>query len=66
MKKEFSGEKSGEKERRQKEDKTEKVMGVERRTREEIVQWNQMTSLRFHTWVDIRHPRPPFRVKPQA
>ena len=31
---------------RKKKDKTERAMGVGRRTREEIVKWNQMTTLR--------------------
>ena len=30
-------------------DKTEKVTGLGRRTREEIAKWNQMTALRFQT-----------------
>ena len=30
-------------------DKTERVTGLGRRTREEIAQWNQMTALRFQT-----------------
>ena len=41
-------------------DKTERVTGLGRRTREEIAKWNQMTALRFQTWGNIRHPRPPF------
>ena len=32
-----------------KEDKTESVLGLGRRTREEIVKWNQMTALGFET-----------------
>ena len=32
-----------------KKDKTERVTGLGRRTREEIVKWNQMTALRFQT-----------------
>ena len=32
-----------------KKDKTERAMGVGRRTREEIVKWNQMTALRVQT-----------------
>ena len=32
-----------------KEDKTERVTGLGRRTREEIAKWNQMTALRFQT-----------------
>ena len=39
---------------------TEKAIGLGRRTREEIVKWNQMTALRFQMGGDIRHPRPPF------
>ena len=31
----------------QKKDKTDRVIGLGRRTREEIVKWNQMTALRF-------------------
>ena len=30
-------------------DKTERVTGLGRRTREEIAKWNQMTALRFQT-----------------
>ena len=41
-------------------DKTEKVTGLGRRTREEIVKWNQMTALRFRMGGDIRHPRSSF------
>ena len=41
-------------------DKTERVTGLGRRTREEIAKWNQMTALKFQTGEDIRHPRPPF------
>ena len=36
-------------------DKTERVTGLGRRTREEIAKWNQMTALRFQTGEDIRH-----------
>ena len=32
-----------------KKDKTERVTGLGRKTREEIVKWNQMTALRFQT-----------------
>ena len=41
-----------------KKDKTERVIGLGRRTRGEIVKWNQMTALRFQTGGerDIRHP----------
>ena len=43
-----------------KKDKTERVTGLSRRTRKEIVKWNQMTALGFQTGGgDIRHPRPP-------
>ena len=38
--------------------KTEKVTGLGRRTREEIVKWNQMTALRFQT--GGRHHQPLF------
>ena len=34
---------------RQKKGKTERVLGLGRRTREEIIKWNQMTALRFQT-----------------
>ena len=34
---------------RQKKDKTERVTGLGRRTREEIAKWNQMKALRFDT-----------------
>ena len=34
---------------RQKKETTERVLGLGRRTREEIVKWNQMTTLRFQT-----------------
>ena len=44
-------------------DKTERVTGLGRRTREEIAKWNQVTALRFQTGGDIRHPRPPFGGK---
>ena len=39
-------------------DKTERVTGLGRRTKEKIAKWNQMTALRFQTGGDIRHPRP--------
>ena len=32
-----------------KKDKTERVTGLGRRTRDEIAKWNQMTALRFQT-----------------
>ena len=46
---------------KKKRDKTERVTGLSRRTRVEIVKWNQMTALRFQTGGagGIRHPRPP-------
>ena len=31
-------------------DKTERVTGLDRKTREEIVKWNQMTALRLQSW----------------
>ena len=47
---EFSGDrKSGDWASRQKKDKTERVTGLDRRTREEIVKWNQMTARRLQT-----------------
>ena len=46
---EFSGKSSAEWTSRQKKDTTERVTGLGRGTREEIVKWNQMTALRFHT-----------------
>ena len=44
-----------------KEDKTERARGLGRRTREEIVKWNQMTALRFLTWE--RHDIPCLPLK---
>ena len=44
-------------------DKTERAMGVGRRTREEIVRLHQMTALRFQMGGDISHPQPPFEVQ---
>ena len=49
-----------EKKKKERKDKTERVTGLSRRPRKEIVKWNQMTALRFETWGDIRHPQPPF------
>ena len=47
---EFSGKSSGEwTSRQKKKDKTERVIGLGRRTREETVKWNQTTTLRFQT-----------------
>ena len=45
--------------------KQDRAMEAGRRTKEEIVKWNQMTALKFQTggWGgDIRHARPPFGV----
>ena len=50
---EFSGKSSGVWTSGQKKDQTERVTGLGRKTREEIVKWNQMTALRFQT--DGRH-----------
>ena len=36
-------------EKKKKKKETERVTGLGRRTREEIVKWNQMTALRFQT-----------------
>ena len=33
----------------EKKDKTERVLGLGKRTRKETVKWNQMTDLRFQT-----------------
>ena len=44
---EFSGKSSEDWTSRQKKDNTERVMGLGRRTREEIAKWTQMTALRF-------------------
>ena len=46
---EFSGKSLEERVKRRKNDKTEKVTGLDRRTREETAKWNQMTALRFQT-----------------
>ena len=45
---------------RQKKDRTERVTGLGRKTREETAKWNQMTDLRFQTGEGIRHTWPPF------
>ena len=42
-------------------DKTERVTGLGRRTREEIAKWNQMTALRFQT--GGRHQTPPASLR---
>ena len=44
----------------EKKENTGRVTGLGRRTREEIVKWNQMTPLRFQKGGDVKHPRPPF------
>ena len=46
---EFSGKKFRKKGQQAENDKTERVTGLGRRTREEIAKWNQMTALRFQT-----------------
>ena len=46
---EFSGKKFRRKGQQAENDKTERVTGLGRRTREEIAKWNQMTALRFQT-----------------
>ena len=45
-------------EEKKEEDKTERVTGLGRRTREDIAKWNQMTALRLQTGGDIRPPPP--------
>ena len=44
-----------------KKDKTEREIGLGKRTREEIVKWNQMTAPRFQTGERHQTSRPPFR-----
>ena len=46
---EFSGKKFRRRDQQVEKDKTERVIELGRRTREEIVKWNQMTALRFQT-----------------
>ena len=46
---EFSRKKFRRKGQQAENDKTERVTGLGRRTREEIAKWNQMTTLRFQT-----------------
>ena len=46
---EFSGKKFRRKDQQAENDKTERVTGLGRRTREEIAKRNQMTALRFQT-----------------
>ena len=52
---EFSGKKFRRKGQQAENDKTERVTGLGRRTREEIAKWNQMTALRFQTGGGGRH-----------
>ena len=62
---EFSGKSSGESwASRQKKDKTERVTGLGRKLREEIVKWNQMTALRFQT--GGRHQTSPASLRGQT
>ena len=44
-----------------KKDKTERVTGLGRRTREEIAKWNQTTTLRFQT--GARHQTSPASLR---
>ena len=44
-------------------DKIEKVKGLGRRTREEIVKWNQMTALGFQTGGSGRHQTLPVSLR---
>ena len=46
---EFSGKRLRRKDQQAEKDKTERVTGLGRRTREEIAKWNQMTALRVRT-----------------
>ena len=46
---EFSGKKFRRKGQQAENDKTERVTGLGRRTREETAKWNQMTAVRFQT-----------------
>ena len=46
---ELSGKKFRRKDQQAENDKTERVTGLGRRTREEIAKWNQTTALRFQT-----------------
>ena len=61
---EFSGKKIQKKGPVGRKDKIERVTGLGRRTREEIVKWNHMTAVRFQMGRgeggDIRHLRPSF------
>ena len=61
---EFSGKTSEELASRKKKDKTEKAKGLGRKTREEIVKWNQKTALRFRT--GGRHQTSPASLRGQT
>ena len=50
----------GRKKTKEKNDNAEKAMGVGRRTTEERVNWNQMTTLRFQTRGRHQTSRAPF------
>ena len=58
---EFSGKKFRRKDQQAEKDKTERVAGLGRRTREEIAKWNQMTALRFQT--GARHQTSPASLR---
>ena len=45
----ISGKGSGEWASRQKKSKTERVTGLDQKTKEGVAKWNQMTALRFQT-----------------
>ena len=60
---EFSGKKIGRKGQQAENDKTERVTGLGRRTREETAKWNQMTALRFQT--EGRHQTSPSSLRGQ-
>ena len=53
----FFWSKTGDWASRQEKDKTERAIGVGRRTREKIVKWNQITALGFQT--ESRHQTSP-------
>ena len=61
---EFSRKSSGEWTSRKKKDKTERAIGPGRRTRKEIVKWNQMIALRFQT--GGRHQTSPASIRGDA
>ena len=56
----MSGKKFRRKGQQAENDKTERVTGLGRRTREEIAKWNQMTALRFQTGERHQTSPPPF------